>query len=558
MVNPAMAKVDLIWLGDTADRPSWSLGEVIPVKALPPAIDSLVKERLPASQAQAWLFWDSALGLPQENTVRKAFETPGEVLHAGLSLGTGGLPRLIDFVSPTWMLNRDPPADIEGTSWRLSLRCCLVRAPVLRQMGGVFPEFQTLDAAALEMGHRYIRHGVMTRHIPWLAPLNLPAEAPIIPLEDELRFIHYRYGRNWSKWALARGWWTHYISLLQAIKAGLKVFSAPRHPQPSPYIRDLSPKAAAVRDARVSVLIPTLERYPYLRTLLGQLETQTVKPLEVIVVDQTRQENRDHDLATDFPNLPLKIIYQDQPGQCSSRNIGLKVAQGDFILFIDDDDEVPPDLLETHLQNLWESRVQVSSGVAEEVGAGPLPRDFTYMRLSDVFPTNNTLIDRQVLENSGLFDLAYNRLARADGDLGMRVYLTGACMLLNPGISVLHHHAPAGGLRIHKARVITYASSRHSLTQRHLPSRSEIYLAKRYFSPGQVREDLWLRALGTFSLRGDRWRQVMKIIISFFLLPHTWWEIRARERQAEQMLEIYPQIPQLARQAAGDSEIEKE
>ena len=177
--------------------------------------------------------------------------------------------------------------------------------------------------------------------------------------------------------------------------------------------------------------------------------------------------------------------------------------------------------------------------------AGPLPWDFTFIRASDVFPTNNTLIKLRVLERSGLFDLAYNKLSRADGDLGTRIYLSGALMVLNPEISVLHHHAPVGGLRVHKARVITYASSRSRLGQRHLPSKSEIYLAKRYFKDRQVREDLWLRAFGTFSLRGSWLRQVMKGIVGAVLFPHTWITIKAREREAEQMLQEYPQIPTL-------------
>ena len=187
----------------------------------------------------------------------------------------------------------------------------------------------------------------------------------------------------------------------------------------------------------------------------------------------------------------------------------------------------------------------MSSGVAHETGAGPLPENFRYTRASDVFPTNNTLIRRGILTRSGLFDLAYNRGARADGDLGMRVYQSGAVMVLNPAISVLHHHAPQGGLRTHKARVVTYASSRNSIFQRHLPSVTEIYLARRYFTARQVTEMLWQRVLGTFSVRGGIVRKVFKAIVSAILLPATLWEIRSRSRAARQMLQRFPLIPPL-------------
>jgi glycosyltransferase involved in cell wall biosynthesis len=301
----------------------------------------------------------------------------------------------------------------------------------------------------------------------------------------------------------------------------------------------------------VTVLIPTLDRYRHLRKLLSQLRDQTIKPLEIIVVDQTPVERRDTILGDDFSDLPLTIIYLDHPGQCSSRNSGLKLAKGDHVLFLDDDDEISSTLLEAHLRNLLRFDADVSSGVADEVGAGPLPDEFQVLRISDVFPTNNTLIRRTALQDSGLFDLAYDHGSRADGDLGMRVYLSGALMVLNPEIRVLHHRANKGGLRTHGARVITYASSRRSLLQRHLPSATEIYLSKRYFTEMQVREMLWICAFSTFSIRGGIFRKILKAIISLILLPNTLHQIRKNYRTALRMHEDYPQIPTLTVRGAS-------
>jgi glycosyltransferase involved in cell wall biosynthesis len=295
--------------------------------------------------------------------------------------------------------------------------------------------------------------------------------------------------------------------------------------------------------ASVTVLIPTLDRYKYLRTLLGQLRHQTLKPLEILVIDQTEKSNRDVSLVDDFKDLPLQVVYRDEAGQCSSRNAGLQIAKGEYILFLDDDSEIPNDLIEKHLEGLHFFQADSSSGVAEEIGAEPLPEGFKLIRMSDVFPTNNTLIHRSVLTHSGFFDLAYERGQRADGDLGMRVYLSGGFMVLNPGIRILHYHAPRGGLRAHKARVITYASSRNTLMHRHLPSVTEIYLAKRYFTPEILREMLWLRVAGTFSIRGSLFRKAAKVLVSGFCLPHTLLEIKRRVKKAEDMAEHFPQIP---------------
>jgi GT2 family glycosyltransferase len=158
------------------------------------------------------------------------------------------------------------------------------------------------------------------------------------------------------------------------------------------------------------------------------------------------------------------------------------------------------------------------------------------------------MMRRTVLERSGLFDLAYEHGPRADGDLGMRVYLTGALMVLNPEIRVLHHHAPVGGLRAHRARRVTYASSRSRLLDRHLPAVTEIYLAQRYFSLLQVKEALLSRVFGTFVVRGGKLKRLAKILLGVVWLPHTLMVVGWRYRMASRLLEEYPQIPCLEKE----------
>jgi hypothetical protein len=495
-----MTRVDLIQFMDGTSQTPWNLGCALSVRPENEAVVKAIEQTLTTSIADAVLFWDPSLGTPDQAIIQDFVASPLDCWHAGIKLGMGGLPGILDFISPTWMLSCDSPVDIEATSWRISLRACLVRMEVLRKLGGLRPEFQTLEAAALEMAHRWIRNGALMRHVPALIrrqPSASDFQSSGLPFVDELRFAYYRFGGKWAAWALFRGLMTGYVSLPSALRAWRKVMSTARPSEPAPYRTPNLPSLSAPiplahqlgegsrvsemesgeragmgcalstsstlnsqRSALVSVLIPTVDRYSYLRTLLGQLRQQTVRPLEIIIIDQTATERRREGLFEEFSDLPLKVILQNEPGQCTSRNAGLQTAVGEYVLFIDDDDEVPPDLIEAHLQNLTQFRAEVSSGVANEVGTGPLPADFCLLRTSDVFPTNNTMIRRDVLRRSGLFDLAYNHRQRADGDLGMRIYLAGALMVLNPAISVLHHHAAAGGLRKHKARTVTYSMSR--------------------------------------------------------------------------------------------------
>ena len=538
------AAVDLIWLGGDSEPPIWTLGAVVRAERTPDSLHCEIRLRIDRSTADAWLFWDSALERPVVSSVIAALSSPGDLWHAGLPLGLGTHPGVIDFISPAWPLNRDPDANLECTSWRVSLRACLVRTSVLR-WGAPRADFETLDGAALEWGHRAITFGVLPRNYPRLLERTPNAPSAEITLTDEFRFARARFGASWSRWAAARSLLTGYAPFGRLANAWIASRSMRDGTGVGGFAPNRSTSHAAGVPPSVSVLIPTLDRYPYLRTVLTQLGEQTSPPLEIIVIDQTPLERRESSLASEFSHLPMVVISLNEAGQCTSRNAGLLRARGDHILFLDDDVEIASDLIERHIRHLATTNADVSSGVAFEPTTGSLPEAFRRARASDVFPTHNTLARRSALERSGLFDLAYDHGSRANGDLGMRIYLTGAVMLLDPSISVLHHHAPRGGLRTHGARVITYGSSRRRIRDRSIPEVTELYRAFRYSSARQVHEVIVQAAVGTLSIHGSAARRLLKLVYGLALMPSTFLRLKNRLALARKMLGSYPQIPML-------------
>jgi len=534
-------QIDLIYLSPTNNLPDWPLGRVFAVAANPMAISTHILNWLRESNAACFLFWDAELGSPQPQVVRQVAEMPGDVWHGGLCLGFGGQPQLIDFVHPIWRFNRDPDPHIVATSWRLSLQACLVKREVLQQLGGPIAGFDTLTGASLELGYRWQSCGALLQHVSELVNNTYQKPAVAISLADEFRFIRRHFGQKWVVWAFLRALINGYRAI-PTWQAWQLAQESHFDSLPPPFKHPLEPQSAQPSPT-VSVLIPTVDRYPYLFQLLDQLRTQTVQPLEIIVIDQTPRERRDTFWPAQFSDLPLRSIQRDQAGQCSSRNFGLLQAQGETILFLDDDIEIPPDLIQTHLDVLATYRQDASCGVVEEVGAGPLPHAFTFQRSSDVFPAGNTLLKTCALEASGLFDMAYETGSRADGDLGMRLYLAGKALILNPSAKILHLHAPRGGLRQHGARSITRAGSRSSLWQRHLLAATEGYLWSRYFTQRQVHEALLIRTFSTLWGGNGRFHSLLRFLIMLITLPITYKQNLTRLQQGRNMLQTHPTIP---------------
>ncbi|MBL8079483.1 MAG: glycosyltransferase family 2 protein [Anaerolineales bacterium] len=539
-----MKRIALILLNGST-MPDWDLGPVWFAVNKPVPLVELVKARLAEIQPDAWLFWDAILGVPDSKKIEAILDQPDDLWHAGLLLGTGGQPGVLDFVKPNWMFNRDPGQT--AASWRVSLRACLVRDDVLRQMGFIQAEYETLDGAGLEWGLRCMQRGVFCRYERDLVESNSGfAHEMILSPGDELRIIQQRFGPRWYLWTFMRALLSGYWNISQSWKAIKSLQHVPSQPnQLIDYHREQRKDDSPVEE-KISVVIPMLNRYSYLRTVLNQLRQQSMPALEIIVIDQTQHQHRQADFYAEFKDLPLQVIFQDHAGQCSSRNAGLMVSKGKYILFIDDDDEIQPDLIERHLHYLKRHLSDASCGVADEVGSS-LPEAFTFQRVADVFPTNNSLLHRSALERSGLFDLAFEHGERADADLGMRLYLSGARLILNPQISVLHHHAVQGGLRVHKARVITYSSSRRNLFQRSLPSATEILLSKRYFSARQTHEFYWMSIFAGFSLHHPSvWLRLLKVVIGILLLPDTLLKLRRNIKRADELILAHPNIPRFA------------
>jgi glycosyltransferase involved in cell wall biosynthesis len=245
-----------------------------------------------------------------------------------------------------------------------------------------------------------------------------------------------------------------------------------------------------------------------------------------------------------FPGYDIGLIYltQETAGQCTSRNQGLLKSTGDYILFIDDDVELKPDVIEDNLKSMEYFDADVSCGVCDEAGALPIPPEFNLIRHSDVLPTNNGMVRRSALRKSGLFDLAFDKGQRADGELGARLYKSGARLILNPEIRVLHHRAPRGGLRKHQVRKVTYTTSRKYITHFRLPHTTEIYLNKLHFSETEQREVIVLSLLGCFSIRGGFIKKLLKTMFGILMFPALLIKAYNRSKAARKMIKQYPQI----------------
>jgi glycosyltransferase involved in cell wall biosynthesis len=122
-----------------------------------------------------------------------------------------------------------------------------------------------------------------------------------------------------------------------------------------------------VNEPRVSCIIPVFNGERYLAETLDSVFAQTHVPAEVIVADDGSTD-RSAEIAQTYPR-PVVTIHQPNAGHAAARNLGLSIATGELVAFVDADDLWHPEKLArqlalfaarpelgvvfTHLQNFW-------------------------------------------------------------------------------------------------------------------------------------------------------------------------------------------------------------
>lgn len=98
---------------------------------------------------------------------------------------------------------------------------------------------------------------------------------------------------------------------------------------------------------KVSVIVPVFNTEPYLKRCVNSLINQSLKDIEIILIDDGSPDNSPK-ICDEFAKQDsrIKVIHKQNGGAGSARNVGIKMATGDFLGYIDSDDYVELDMYE--------------------------------------------------------------------------------------------------------------------------------------------------------------------------------------------------------------------
>jgi GT2 family glycosyltransferase len=158
----------------------------------------------------------------------------------------------------------------------------------------------------------------------------------------------------------------------------------------------------AANNPLVSIIVRTKDRPKLLNRALQSISAQTYRPLEVVLVNDGGCDLDIEELKDVLGDISLNYLrLEKNTGRSHAGNVGLENAKGEYIGFLDDDDEFYPDHLEVLAIKLMRSSLKIVYTDAEVVfvdivGEDEIVEKFKYIFYSQEFSPDMLLIQNYI------------------------------------------------------------------------------------------------------------------------------------------------------------------
>lgn len=124
---------------------------------------------------------------------------------------------------------------------------------------------------------------------------------------------------------------------------------------------------------KVSIVVPVYNAGKYLEKTIRSLFQQTYKNCEIILIDDGSEDNS-ADIICQFVEeyADVKCVFQENQGVGVARNRGIARATGKYVTFVDSDDYVAPNFIESYMKVIGENPYAVAGGYYIQIHDGPV------------------------------------------------------------------------------------------------------------------------------------------------------------------------------------------
>lgn len=111
----------------------------------------------------------------------------------------------------------------------------------------------------------------------------------------------------------------------------------------------------------ISVIVPVYKVERYIHQCIVSILNQTYQDLEILLIDDGSPD-KCGEICKEYAKKDsrIKVFHTENHGLSAARNVGLQIAKGEYIGFVDSDDWIEPDMFEILLRRLEETGADIS------------------------------------------------------------------------------------------------------------------------------------------------------------------------------------------------------
>lgn len=166
---------------------------------------------------------------------------------------------------------------------------------------------------------------------------------------------------------------------------------------------------------KISVIVPVYNVEKYLKKCISSLINQTYHNLEIILVDDGSSDNSGT-ICDDFSFMDdrVQVIHKENGGLSDARNAGIECAGGAYILFVDSDDFIHPQMVEILYRNLKEKEADISVCCFQEIYEDERKIDFEEIAEENIEVYEDMAVMEQLVYKNLITVVAWNKLYKCD------------------------------------------------------------------------------------------------------------------------------------------------
>lgn len=167
---------------------------------------------------------------------------------------------------------------------------------------------------------------------------------------------------------------------------------------------------------KVSVIVPVYKVEKYLRKCVDSIINQTYKELEIILVDDGSPD-RCGEIIDEYKGKDSRVkgCHKENGGLSDARNCGMKLATGEYTLFVDSDDWLEETMIETLLNLAEEYKAEVVQGAFYYAYENYLLYDDRWFKEDDnIKILNNKELMRELVINERVKNFAWGKLYKTE------------------------------------------------------------------------------------------------------------------------------------------------